>query len=111
MVTQDGQLERVKLNQQAWTELSLRTNQSGSDGHMTCQDTSPHSLHFDCIGHALQWVLSGRTYTLPTPTTPTPLPTLPPTVSQATHIQLLVTGSLYLVGGVLRALGCSVDDV
>ncbi len=110
MVTQDGQLERVKLNQQAWIRLSKWTNQSRPSSHMTQQDAYPNYLSFDCISHALQWALTGRAYSLPShPSVPLPPP--PPNVLHAEHVQLLVTGSLYLVGGVLQALGWSVNDV
>jgi len=34
----------------------------------------------------------------------------PMDITKATHIQLLITGSLYLVGGVMSAIGYKADN-
>ena len=109
MVTQDEQCRKAQANQQAWMEL---TNPDRSSSHVTQMDTLPNAQVFRCIKHALLWALSGRPSPLPpTSTTPPPLPPTPSTIHEATHIQLLVTGSLHLVGAVMKTLGFSVDDM
>ncbi|XP_063172353.1 folylpolyglutamate synthase, mitochondrial isoform X2 [Candoia aspera] len=68
-----------------------------------------NSLVFPCISHALQWITQGRDPHLPTPP-PRGLHPHPAASSgavllkEAVAIRVLVTGSLHLVGGVLKLL-------
>ncbi|XP_028740571.1 folylpolyglutamate synthase, mitochondrial isoform X3 [Peromyscus leucopus] len=77
---------------------------------------STDSLVFSCISHALQWISQGRD---PIFQPPTPLRSLlsHPTASsgasilrEAAAIHVLVTGSLHLVGGVLKLLEPSLSQ-
>ena len=61
-----------------------------------------NSRVFACVTDALHWSLNGRD---PSIFAPRPLSTLPDIISCADHIQILVTGSLYLSGLVMEALG------
>ncbi|XP_002741781.1 folylpolyglutamate synthase, mitochondrial-like [Saccoglossus kowalevskii] len=60
------------------------------------------SVTFDCIVDALQWAACAKDSHMshPRPEDPTP----PHSVLEADHIQVLVTGSLHLVGGVIKVL-------
>ncbi|XP_065593656.1 folylpolyglutamate synthase, mitochondrial isoform X2 [Cyrtonyx montezumae] len=68
------------------------------------------SLVFPCISHALQWISQGRDPHLPMPTSkggahPHPVAASGAVLLQeAAAIRVLVTGSLHLVGGVLKLL-------
>ncbi|NXL89499.1 FOLC protein, partial [Alectura lathami] len=69
-----------------------------------------NSLVFPCISHALQWIAQGRDPHVPVPASkggahPHPVATSGAVLLQeAAAIRVLVTGSLHLVGGVLKLL-------
>lgn len=71
---------------------------------------SPSALVFSCISHALQWISQGRDPVFQLPGPPQSLLTHPVAVSgasvlrEASAVHVLVTGSLHLVGGVLKLL-------
>ena len=114
-MTRDGQCATCKANEAAWIEGmqakvagEVRAEVIGHKSHVTSQQT----CIFNCISHALQWITTRRNSSPP----PTPGATSdphppPPLITKANHVQLLVTGSLHLVGGVMKVLGFSVDDV
>lgn len=68
------------------------------------------SLVFPCLSHALQWIAQGRDPHLPAPPAkggahPQPVATSGAVLLQeAAAVRVLVTGSLHLVGGVLKLL-------
>lgn len=74
-----------------------------------------NSLVFPCISHALQWVTQGRDPHLPA-LAPQGLHPHPVASSgavllkEAVAIRVLVTGSLHLVGGVLKLLDPSLSQ-
>jgi len=96
MVTVDAQEDQSKANEQTWLQL-----QSGPT----------RTAAFTCINHALRWITSGRDPSLhllhdkmeTSPHVPPP--------DKAAHIQLLVTGSFYLVGTLMDVMGYTGDDV
>lgn len=118
-VTLDDQYARSKAIEQTWLQLHTEkqlstsgtklTNQSGPGGHVTL----PRTTVFPCINHALHWITSGRDSSLPLPHDETPISPHPPPpdIAKATHIQLLVTGSLHLVGAVMTVMGYTAEDV
>ncbi|XP_010216906.1 PREDICTED: folylpolyglutamate synthase, mitochondrial, partial [Tinamus guttatus] len=68
-----------------------------------------NSLVFPCISHALQWIAQGRDPCVPAPATkgahPHPVASSGAVLlREAAVIRVLVTGSLHLVGGVLKLL-------
>ncbi|NXA54769.1 FOLC protein, partial [Nothocercus julius] len=68
-----------------------------------------NSLVFPCISHALQWIAQGRDPCVPAPAAkaahPHPVASSGAVLLQeAAAIRVLVTGSLHLVGGVLKLL-------
>ncbi|XP_025915563.1 folylpolyglutamate synthase, mitochondrial [Apteryx rowi] len=68
-----------------------------------------NSLVFPCISHALQWIAQGRVPCVPAPAAkgahPHPVASSGAVLLQeAAVIRVLVTGSLHLVGGVLKLL-------
>ncbi|VTJ58543.1 Hypothetical predicted protein [Marmota monax] len=80
------------------------------------QPCSSSSLVFSCISHALQWISQGRDPVFQPPSLPRGL-LAHPTASngasvlrEATAIHVLVTGSLHLVGGVLKLLEPSLSQ-
>ncbi|XP_077866772.1 folylpolyglutamate synthase, mitochondrial-like [Saccoglossus kowalevskii] len=68
-------------------------------------DTAPR---FDCVKHALQWISCGKDLRMSKPRSedPTPLQS----IVEADHVQVLVTGSLYLVGCVIKVLELYEDE-
>jgi len=87
------QLDRCASHLSAWAQLQAdRSEQEAVPG-----------VVIPCINDALLWATAGRDSALPPPYQDTlPHPT-PPSLEQADLVQLLVTGSLHLVGGVV---GC-----
>ncbi|XP_049753079.1 folylpolyglutamate synthase, mitochondrial isoform X2 [Elephas maximus indicus] len=77
---------------------------------------SASSLIFSCISHALQWISQGRDPVFQPPCSPRGLLTHPVAGSgasvlrEAAAIHVLVTGSLHLVGGVLKLLEPSLSQ-
>ena len=70
--------------------------------------SSPHrKLHtklvaLSCIQDALQWAACSKDTHMPAPSVADPTP--PEASRTADHIQVLITGSLHLVGGVIKVL-------
>lgn len=63
-------------------------------------DVIPSSV-IACLSEALHWITQGRDLALPRRQA-TPL--IPVYLQNANHIQILVTGSIHLVGGVLKLI-------
>ena len=80
-------------------ENEERAIQNGlDDGH--------YSSIFPCVAHALQWIVNGQDpliESLPNKKFP-----VPDVVAGATRVQVLVTGSLRLVGSVMKVLGSDI---
>ena len=73
-----------------------------------------HMAMFTCLSQALRWCSAGRDLSLPPPSPETKMSgssPLVPEILEASHIQILVTGSLHLVGATMNILGCTVDDL
>ncbi|XP_054440312.1 folylpolyglutamate synthase, mitochondrial isoform X2 [Pteronotus mesoamericanus] len=120
MVTLDQVLLRCLEHQRHWSRL--HEGQSGPDvwsaprlepaGLAPCplHAHSTSSLVFSCISHALQWISQGRDPVFQTPSPAQGLLAHPVADSgarvlrEAAAIHVLVTGSLHLVGGVLKLL-------
>ena len=124
MTSFSEQLNRTRANERAWVELQLglpphsltsptvTSAQSIGQAGLGTSTGTTKTVAFDCIAHALHWATGGR-QALPSSQTlsPPPSPTFPTSLSEATHIQVLVTGSLHLVGGVMGLLGAEVDSL
>uniref|UniRef100_A0A8C8Y1G6 Folylpolyglutamate synthase n=1 Tax=Panthera leo TaxID=9689 RepID=A0A8C8Y1G6_PANLE len=117
MVTLDQVLLRCLAHQQHWSRLA--EEQAGPEpGEPTSSLLAPHppeprsasSLVFSCISHALLWISQGRDPVFQPPSPPQGLFAHPVAGSgagvlrEAAAIHVLVTGSLHLVGGVLKLL-------
>ncbi|KAG3288044.1 folylpolyglutamate synthase, mitochondrial isoform X1 [Ictidomys tridecemlineatus] len=125
MVTLDQVLLRCLQHQQHWScldEEQARRDlwrpsslEPGGPAPLRLAPRGPRpcsssSLVFSCISHALQWISQGRDPIFQPPSLPRGL-LAHPTASngasvlrEATAIHVLVTGSLHLVGGVLKLL-------
>lgn len=132
-VTLDRQQVITEANKQAWLELQSKSHDQGPNDHMinTCKLTNQDMLHlgsdgcfstmkenrmatFICLSQALRWCSAGRDLSLPPLSPETKMSgnsPLVPEVLEASHIQILVTGSLHLVGATMNILGCTVDDL
>lgn len=111
-VTRDSQLQWCRENQRIWMALRGAGFQSHVKPCSRCSDTDivkngcddgPYSTIFPCVSRAIQWVLAGRDPVIP-PLSPGGLP-VPDFISQATRVQVLVCGSLHLVGIAMKVLG------
>ncbi|XP_070286703.1 folylpolyglutamate synthase, mitochondrial isoform X1 [Myotis yumanensis] len=131
MVTLDQVLLRCLEHQQHWSRLdeeaaspdlwSTPSPEAGGPTSLLLAPCLPHthgtsSLVFSCISHALQWITQGRDPVFQTPSSPRDLPAHPVANSgasvlrEAAAIHVLVTGSLHLVGGVLKLLDPSLSQ-
>ncbi|XP_064435582.1 folylpolyglutamate synthase, mitochondrial isoform X2 [Mirounga angustirostris] len=125
MVTLDQVLLRCLAHQQYWSHLAEAqaspdpwSAPSPEPGEPTSSLLASHpprthstsSLVFSCISHALQWISQGRDPVFQPPSPPQGLLAHPVAGSgagvlrEAAAIHVLVTGSLHLVGGVLKLL-------
>lgn len=66
-------------------------------------DDGPYSTIFPCVSQAVQWLLGGRDPLVPA-FFPDDLP-LPDFISKASRLQILIGGSLHLVGTAMTVLG------
>lgn len=132
MVTLDQVLLRCLAHQQHWSHLDEEpaspdlwssTSPEPGDEHtsllLASRPHHPHStgsLVFSCISHALQWISQGRDPVFQPPSPPPSLLAHPVAGSgvgvlrEAAAIHVLVTGSLHLVGGVLKLLDPSLSQ-
>jgi folylpolyglutamate synthase len=130
-VTLDQVLLRCLQHQQHWNCLGEEQDSSDLWSSPNLEPSgptslllAPHSPHpcsasslvFSCISHALQWISQGRDPIFQPPSPPRGLLAHPVANSGATvlreaaAIQVLVTGSLHLVGGVLKLLEPSMSQ-
>uniref|UniRef100_A0A8C6EBH2 Folylpolyglutamate synthase n=1 Tax=Moschus moschiferus TaxID=68415 RepID=A0A8C6EBH2_MOSMO len=130
-VTLDQVLLRCLAHQQHWSRLheeqaspdpwSTAGREQGGPASLLLAPHPPHthsasSLVFSCISHALQWITQGRDPVFQPPSPPRGLLTHPVADSgamvlqEAAAIHVLVTGSLHLVGGVLKLLEPSLSQ-
>ncbi|XP_054544625.1 folylpolyglutamate synthase, mitochondrial isoform X2 [Talpa occidentalis] len=130
-VTLDQVLLRCLEHQQHWSRLdeeqadldlwSTPSPELGGPAPLRLAPRPPHphstnSLVFSCISHALQWISQGRDPVFQPPGPPRGLLSHPVADSgasvlrEAAAIQVLVTGSLHLVGGVLKLLEPSLSQ-
>ncbi|XP_075841976.1 folylpolyglutamate synthase, mitochondrial isoform X5 [Microtus pennsylvanicus] len=123
-VTLDQVLLRCLQHQQHWSCLGEK--QAGPDlwsspapepgAWHPPHSASTNSLVFSCISHALQWISQGRDPIFQPPSPPRSLLSHPTASSgasilrEAAAIHVLVTGSLHLVGGVLKLLEPSLSQ-
>ncbi|XP_067825912.1 folylpolyglutamate synthase, mitochondrial [Heptranchias perlo] len=77
-----------------------------------CEQTAPRALVFPCINNGLQWITQGRDPVLQRSlTNPLNLHLAGATaLKEASTIQILITGSLHLVGGCLKLLDQSLSQ-
>ncbi|MEQ2199050.1 hypothetical protein XENOCAPTIV_023675, partial [Xenoophorus captivus] len=112
-VSVENMLSRCLDNEQSWR---LHNNQRDEEASPLLIDSLPllterktDTLVFPCILSALQWITQGRDPVLKDPAK-TVLPVKPSISAKAAplrnaaEIHVLVTGSLHLVGGVLKHL-------
>ncbi|KAL6036975.1 hypothetical protein STEG23_033509, partial [Scotinomys teguina] len=130
-VTLDQVLLRCLQHQQHWSCLaenqaspdlwSSPSAEPGGPGALLPVLHPPHSpsansLVFSCISHALQWISQGRDPIFQPPSPPRNLLSHPTAsrgasiLQEAAAIHVLVTGSLHLVGGVLKLLEPSLSQ-
>lgn len=130
-MTLDQVLLRCLEHQQHWRRLdeeqaspdlwSAPSPEPGGPASLRLPPCPPHphssgSLVFSCISHALQWITQGRDPVFQPPSPPRGLLAHPVAGSgasilrEAAAIHVLVTGSLHLVGGVLKLLEPSLSQ-
>ncbi|XP_010611916.1 folylpolyglutamate synthase, mitochondrial isoform X2 [Fukomys damarensis] len=128
-VTLDQVLIRCLEHQRHWSHLDQE--QAGPDLWSSLQPGGPapllqaphpphpcsaNSLVFSCVSHALQWISQGRDPVFQPPSPPRGLLSHPTAsdgarvLQEAAAIHVLVTGSLHLVGSVLRLLEPSLSQ-
>ncbi|XP_069039401.1 folylpolyglutamate synthase, mitochondrial isoform X2 [Lepisosteus oculatus] len=119
-VTVENMLTRCLDNQKSWRRLAERDSAVATDVRipeglpLVAETRQTDALVFPCILSALQWICQGRDPVLDCPGT---FATLQPGATtraeilrEAAGIHVLVTGSLHLVGGVLKHLDPSLSS-
>ncbi|XP_074187163.1 folylpolyglutamate synthase, mitochondrial isoform X5 [Rhinolophus sinicus] len=130
-VTRHQMLLRCLEHQQHWRRLdeehaspdlwSAPSPEPGGPASLRRPPCPPHthssgSLVFSCISYALQWITQGRDPVFQPPSPPQGLLAHPVAGSgasvlrEAAAVHVLVTGSLHLVGGVLKLLEPSLSQ-
>lgn len=112
-VTRDSQLRWCVENQRVWMALRGAGFQPHEDPSENCtngdhvikngHDDGPYSTIFPCVSQAIRWLLGSRD-PLITEFCPEDLP-VPDFIAQASRVQVLIGGSLHLVGTVMKLLG------
>uniref|UniRef100_A0AAZ3PI21 Folylpolyglutamate synthase n=1 Tax=Oncorhynchus tshawytscha TaxID=74940 RepID=A0AAZ3PI21_ONCTS len=115
-VSVENMLTRCLDNQISWQSLSGTETKQGSESELLIKGRLPllaktrtHTMVFPCILSALQWISQGRDAVLAAAGSPY-LPVQPSVTAkaeplrEAAQVSVLVTGSLHLVGGVLKYL-------
>uniref|UniRef100_A0A8C7KSC8 Folylpolyglutamate synthase n=1 Tax=Oncorhynchus kisutch TaxID=8019 RepID=A0A8C7KSC8_ONCKI len=115
-VSVENMLTRCLDNQISWQSLSGTETKQGSESELLIKGRLPllaktrtHTMVFPCILSALQWISQGRDAVLAAAGSPY-LPVQPSITAkaeplrEAAQVSVLVTGSLHLVGGVLKYL-------
>ncbi|KAK6196398.1 hypothetical protein SNE40_001631 [Patella caerulea] len=97
-----------KRCKQIWdnTENNTMINNTANDAMV---GNTKISHYFPCITDTLVWVTQGRDTNISNVTEET-LPDVPSSLKDANHLQVLVTGSLHLVGGVLLQISPGLND-
>ena len=116
-VSRDKQLWWCTQNQLAWLAskgLSFPATDSSIDttsSHLSCTslDMSDSSAVFPNISEAIRWISYGKDAAIEKPDNLGPK--VPDALAMAEHVQILVTGSLHLVGGVMKFLGPEIVGV
>ncbi|XP_071371741.1 folylpolyglutamate synthase, mitochondrial-like [Centroberyx affinis] len=109
-------LTRCIENQSSWQSLNA-TETLQYRRRPLVTDPRSRTLVFPCILSALQWINQGRDPSITVPAASRKSSTVPlgsvesaKTLREAGRISVLVAGSLYLVGGVLKHLEPSLDS-
>lgn len=125
MVTTDRLTARCKTNHDAWLKLQSPHNQVGEHPskkmkleheNEACSSGdsdfiwSERVAMFDCLSRALRWCSNERGLS-PSPNSQqaADLPSM--NLTKADHVQVLVAGSLHLVGAVMNVLRYTVEDL
>ncbi|XP_057317657.1 folylpolyglutamate synthase, mitochondrial-like isoform X2 [Hydractinia symbiolongicarpus] len=114
-VTRDSRLRLCEQNQKSWLSLNgiLSSDSTIDTNFSQVQENSPEassiSTVFPSISSAIKWIAQGRDADIGKPEANSPCH--PRTLLDSSHIQVVVTGSLHLVGGVLRFLGPNICDI
>lgn len=106
-ITRDSRLKKCDELQQHWEMISYKDVPEEKQEHMIDGSTNEHpavSAVFPSISSAICWICMGREPGIEIPHT-NACPDYPMVLRESDHVQLLVCGSLHLVGGVLKFLG------
>ena len=113
MVTRDNQLQWCVENQRVWIALrgaefpghaNPQSNRTNNDSAMENGfDDGEQSALFASVSQAISWLVAGTDPLIP-PSSTGGYP-LPGFISEAKRIQVLVCGSLHLVGITMKVLG------
>ena len=86
---------------------AIDTNSSHVAG--TSLQSSEHSSVFSSISEGIRWISSGKDPDIEKPCPGGP--EVPSRLAMAEHVQILITGSLHLVGGIMKFLGPDIAEV
>ena len=125
MVTSSRVNERCEINHDVWIKLLSQQQKSVNEQEFPMKvhkqefsngldfNWSERAVIFNCLSQALRWCAAERGMSpSPDPQQVSSSPSLlPPSLTKVDHIQVLVAGSLHLVGAVMNVLGCTVEEL
>ena len=112
-VTMETQCAQVQANYWAWLEVNqyhkdpaktvppANETTSISNGSATHNFPKENARIFTCMSDVVAWCEASPSSKLAPP----------PALANADRVQVLMTGSLYLVGAAMSVLGCTVDGL
>ena len=116
-VSRNREIAWCTQNQQAWlasrglgfqmTASSIDTSSSHLCG--VALEMSDETAVFSSISDTIRWLSCGKDPSIEKPKEGGP--EIPSKLALAEHVQILVTGSLHLVGGVMKFLGPEIVDL
>ena len=118
-VSRNREIAWCTQNQQAWLALrglgfplphpasSIDTSSSHLCG--VALEMSDETAVFPCISDTMRWLAYGKDPLIEKPRKGGP--EIPPKLAMAEHVQILITGSLHLVGGVMKFLGPEIVEL
>lgn len=100
-------LQQYKRN----VELKVGDNDGENKGKSLAAKRQTIISHsFPCVRHALSWATQGKDADISVKDPNASIPDIPASLEDADHIQVLVTGSLHLVGAILSVLDPNMND-
>lgn len=111
-VSNETRLKTCEKNFQCWQSLQnerLVLENTNNDVISTTEQSNNIASCFPCVSSAFRWIARGRDANIGQPDLDAP--ETPEKLLNAKHTQVVVTGSLHLVGTVMKFLGPEICEI